>query len=64
MGLLIVRLVAYLPIFYRIHKRLDSLEKEVKRLSDMNRSKEFCVNKPLPTRVSNGLFSYFCVANE
>lgn len=32
MGWMIILVIAYLPIFYRIHKRLDELEKEVKRL--------------------------------
>lgn len=32
MGWLIIVAVAYLPIIYRIHRRLDYLEKEVKRL--------------------------------
>ncbi len=32
MGWLIIIVIAYLPIIYRIHKRLDYLEKEVKRL--------------------------------
>ncbi|GLB59537.1 hypothetical protein [Cytobacillus sp. NCCP-133] len=29
---LIIVIIAYLPIFYRIYKRLDYLEEEVKRL--------------------------------
>ena len=29
MGLLVIVVIAYLPIIYRIHKRLDHLEKEV-----------------------------------
>ncbi|WP_409252800.1 hypothetical protein V1502_02405 [Bacillus sp. SCS-153A] len=33
MGWLLIVGVAYLPIIYRIHRRLDYLEKEVKRLS-------------------------------
>ena len=36
MGWLIIVVIAYLPIIYRIHKRLDYLEKEVKRLSGEN----------------------------
>lgn len=36
MGWLVIVVVAYLPIFYRIHKRLDYLEKEVKRLNGEN----------------------------
>lgn len=32
MGWMIVIVIAYLPIFYRIHKRLDFLEGEVARL--------------------------------
>jgi len=36
MGWLIIVIVAYLPIIYRIHKRLDLLEKEVKRLNGEN----------------------------
>lgn len=31
LGLLVIMALAYLPIFYRIHKRLDNLEKEVER---------------------------------
>lgn len=31
-GWVIIIIIAYLPIIYRIHKRLDKLEKEVKRL--------------------------------
>jgi len=33
---LFIVVIAYLPIIYRIHKRLDYLEKEVKRLSKEN----------------------------
>lgn len=33
MGWLLIVIIAYLPIFYRIHRRLDFLEKEVERLS-------------------------------
>ena len=33
MGWVIIVVIAYLPILYRIHKRLDYLEKEVERLS-------------------------------
>lgn len=33
MGWLIIFIIAYLPIIYRIHRRLDFLEKEVERLS-------------------------------
>lgn len=29
---MIIVIIAYLPIFYRIHRRLDYLENEVKRL--------------------------------
>ncbi len=36
MGWLIIVAIAYLPIIYRIHKRLDYLEKEVKRLNGGN----------------------------
>ena len=36
MGWLIIVVIAYLPIFYRIHKRLDYLEKVVKRLNGEN----------------------------
>lgn len=36
MGWLIIVVISYLPIFYRIHKRLHYLEKEVKRLSGEN----------------------------
>ncbi len=36
MGWLIIAAVAYLPIIYRIHRRLDYLEKEVKRLNGEN----------------------------
>lgn len=32
MGWMIILVIAYLPIVYRIHKRLDYLEKEVSRL--------------------------------
>jgi hypothetical protein len=32
-GWIIIVVIAYLPIIYRIHKRLDYLEKEVKRLN-------------------------------
>jgi hypothetical protein len=32
-GWIIIAIIAYLPIIYRIHKRLDYLEKEVKRLN-------------------------------
>ncbi len=32
MGWVIIIVAAYVPIFYRIHKRLDYLENEVKRL--------------------------------
>ncbi|GGC77362.1 hypothetical protein GCM10007216_04850 [Thalassobacillus devorans] len=31
MGWMIIVVIAYLPIFYRIHRRLRLLEKEVKR---------------------------------
>ncbi|MGM0847081.1 MAG: hypothetical protein ACQEUT_19165 [Bacillota bacterium] len=34
MAWLIIAAVAYLPITYRIHRRLDTLEKEIKRLND------------------------------
>ncbi|MGE6488571.1 hypothetical protein [Paenisporosarcina sp. NPDC076898] len=33
MGWLLIVVVAYLPIFYRIHRRLHVLEQEVERLS-------------------------------
>jgi len=33
MGWFIIVIIAYLPIFYRIHRRLDFLEKEVERLT-------------------------------
>ncbi|ESU33134.1 hypothetical protein G3A_07600 [Bacillus sp. 17376] len=33
MGWFIIVIIAYLPIIYRIHRRLDFLEKEVERLS-------------------------------
>ena len=33
MGWLLIVIIAYLPIFYRIHRRLDFLEKEVERLT-------------------------------
>ncbi|AIY06904.1 hypothetical protein Plano_2939 [Planococcus sp. PAMC 21323] len=32
MGWMIIIVLAYLPIFYRIHKRIDFLESEVARL--------------------------------
>ncbi len=32
MGWALLVVIAYLPIIYRIHKRLDDLENEVKRL--------------------------------
>ncbi len=35
----IIVVIAYIPIFYRIHKRLNNLEKEIeilKRKDDMN----------------------------
>jgi hypothetical protein len=32
MGWLIIVVIAYLPIIYKINKRLDFLEKEVERL--------------------------------
>ncbi len=31
--IIIIIIVAYLPMFYRIHKRLDHLEKEVKKFN-------------------------------
>jgi hypothetical protein len=34
MGWFIIVIIAYLPIIYRIHKRLDHLEKEVKSIKD------------------------------
>ena len=34
--ILIKLVISYLPIFYRIHKRLNYLEKEVKRLNGEN----------------------------
>lgn len=33
LGWVIIIVIAYLPILYRIHKRLDFLEKEVVRLN-------------------------------
>lgn len=33
MGLVLIAVIAYLPIFYRIHRRLHILEQEVERLS-------------------------------
>jgi hypothetical protein len=36
MGWLIIVVIAYLPIIYRINKRLNYLEKEVKRLNGEN----------------------------
>ena len=36
MGLLLIVVIAYLPIVYRIHKRLDHLEKEVRMLKGEN----------------------------
>jgi len=33
MGWVIIVVIAYLPILYRIHKRLNYLENEVKRLN-------------------------------
>lgn len=33
MGWVIIVVIAYLPIIYRIHKRLNDLENEVKRLT-------------------------------
>ena len=36
MGLLVIVVIAYLPIIYRIHKRLDHLEKEVRMLKGEN----------------------------
>lgn len=33
MGWVIIVVIAYLPILYRIHKRLHYLENEVKRLN-------------------------------
>ncbi|WP_255349883.1 hypothetical protein [Halobacillus sp. BBL2006] len=32
LGWMIIVIIAYIPIFYRIHRRLGFLEKEVKRL--------------------------------
>jgi hypothetical protein len=32
MGWLLIVIIAYLPIIYRIHRRLDFLEKEIERL--------------------------------
>ncbi|ETP68070.1 uncharacterized small protein (DUF1192 family) [Planomicrobium sp. HSC-17F08] len=34
MGWMIIIVLAYLPIFYRIHKRLGFLESEVERLKN------------------------------
>ena len=36
MGVLLIVVIAYLPIIYRIHKRLDHLEKEVRMLKGEN----------------------------
>lgn len=36
MGWLIIIVIAYLPIIYRINKRLNYLEKEVTRLNGEN----------------------------
>lgn len=36
MGWLIIGVIAYLPIIYRINKRLNYLEKEVERLNGEN----------------------------
>lgn len=33
MGWMIIIVIAYIPLFYRIHKRIDFLEKEVERLN-------------------------------
>ncbi len=33
MGWMLIIVIAYLPIFYRIHKRIEHLESEVERLS-------------------------------
>lgn len=34
MGWMFIGVIAYLPIFYRIHKRLGTLENEVMRLKN------------------------------
>lgn len=34
MGWMIIVVVAYIPIFYRIHRRIDELEAEVERLKE------------------------------
>jgi hypothetical protein len=39
MGWLVIVIIGYLPIIYRIHRRLDFLEKEVERLSKDNESR-------------------------
>ncbi|CAM3727374.1 hypothetical protein [Mesobacillus thioparans] len=39
MGWLLIVIIAYLPIIYRIHRRLDFLEKEVERLNQNNGSR-------------------------
>lgn len=36
MGWVIIVVIAYLPVIYRIHRRLDSLENEVKGENDVN----------------------------
>lgn len=32
MGWMIIIVIAYLPVFYKLHKRIDDLEKEVEKL--------------------------------
>ncbi len=34
MGWMIIVVIAYVPIFYRIHKRINFLESEVERLKN------------------------------
>ncbi len=43
LGLLVIMALVYLPIFYRIHKRLDNLEKEVERLRNERKLIKRCV---------------------
>ncbi|MET3699650.1 hypothetical protein SAMN05877753_112123 [Bacillus oleivorans] len=38
MGWVIIVIIAYLPLFYRIHRRLDYLEKEIKRLQEESKT--------------------------
>lgn len=34
MGWMVIVVIAYVPIFYRIHKRINFLESEVERLKE------------------------------